>query len=201
VDNFQYWKNYFDYFAEKIRCKLIEFGIHYSRDTFRVVGFYDDTVLATSRPGSGPNKNGLRKSNYIQMAFYNGWKKHHGIKFQTLEFQMACVVTSMVHAHLKLMIVTYCVILNLISDWQHFSKVILLSTVASLYKVHPTRYGSLLFLCPLCKNHKSENFPQFLPYTNCTNYTPCDYVQSISFTNYSTLTLTDKVPSSNNGII
>jgi nuclease HARBI1 len=86
VDNLQYWKNYFNSFAEKTRCKLIEFGIHYPSGTFRVAGFYDDTVLATCRPGSGPNKDGLRKSNYIQMAFYNGWKKHHVIKFQTLEF-------------------------------------------------------------------------------------------------------------------
>ena len=24
-------------------------------------------------------------NNFIQMAFYNGWKKHHGIKFQSIE--------------------------------------------------------------------------------------------------------------------
>jgi hypothetical protein len=86
VDNIQYWKNYFDSFAEKIPCKFIEFGVHYPPGTFRVVGFYDDTVLATCRPGSGPNKDGSRKSNYNEMAFYYGWKKHHDIKYQTLAF-------------------------------------------------------------------------------------------------------------------
>jgi hypothetical protein len=41
------------------------------------------------------------------------------------------------------------------------------------------------------------NFFQFLPYTNCTNYTPCNYVQSISFTIYPTTTPSSNSPISN----
>jgi hypothetical protein len=59
--------------------------IHYERDTFRIFGFHDDTVIATCRPGSGPTNDGGRFDNFIQMAFYNGWKKHHGYKYQSLD--------------------------------------------------------------------------------------------------------------------
>jgi hypothetical protein len=62
------------------------FNVAYPPGTFRIAGFYDDTVLACARPGSVPNPDGTRKSNYIHMAFYNGWKKHHGTKYQTVEF-------------------------------------------------------------------------------------------------------------------
>jgi hypothetical protein len=58
------------------------------RGSFRVSLFIDCTVIATVRPGGGPIEGGVgapRCSNYIQMTFYNGWKKHHGIKFQSLE--------------------------------------------------------------------------------------------------------------------
>jgi hypothetical protein len=40
-------------------------------------------------------------------------------------------------------------------------------------------------------------FFQFLPFTSCTNYTPCDYVQSISFTIYPTSTPSSISPISN----
>lgn len=48
-------------------------------------GFHDCTIIATCRPGGGPTVDGGRNDNLIQQSFYNGWKKHHGIKFQTLE--------------------------------------------------------------------------------------------------------------------
>jgi hypothetical protein len=69
----------------------------------------------------------------------------------------------------------------------------------------PTRYtlqgtAHFVFSAHFVKIINLKMF-QFLPYTNCINYTPCNYVQSISFINYSTLALTIKVPSSNNGII
>lgn len=86
TDNLEYWKPWFPHFAESISKKLADVGnIHYPPNTFRVAMFHDDTVIASCRPGSGPLKNGGRKSNFIQMAFYNGWKKHHGFKFQTVE--------------------------------------------------------------------------------------------------------------------
>ena len=88
TDNLEYWSQYFPIFAECVREKLNEKGdVYYEPGTFRVAMFHDDTVIATCRPGSGPNRRtGGRHCNYIQMAFYNGWKKHHGIKYQTIEF-------------------------------------------------------------------------------------------------------------------
>ena len=87
TNNLEYWKPWFPIFAESISAKLAEVGnIHYPEGGFRVAMFHDDTVIASCRPGSGPMANGDgRKSNFIQMAFYNGWKKHHGFKFQTVE--------------------------------------------------------------------------------------------------------------------
>ena len=69
-------------------------NIHYAPGTFRVFGFHDDTVIATCRPGGGPAPDGGRHDNFIQMAFYNGWKKHHGVKYQTLELPN-CLVADM----------------------------------------------------------------------------------------------------------
>ena len=86
TDNLEYWSVYFPIFSETIRNKLEEKAqIYYPHDEFRIFGFYDDTVVKTCRPGSGPDSLGNRKDNNIQRAFYNGWKKHHGHKFQTLE--------------------------------------------------------------------------------------------------------------------
>jgi len=86
TDNLSYWVDFFPYFAECISKRLADScDIHYPAGSFRVFGFHDDTVIATCRPASGPTPNGERHDNYIQMAFYNGWKRHHGYKYQTLE--------------------------------------------------------------------------------------------------------------------
>lgn len=86
TNNLEYWKPFFPTYANCIKQRLAEAGdIHYADGTFRVFGFHDDTVIATCRPGSGPTVDGERHDNFIQMAFYNGWKKHHGYKYQTLE--------------------------------------------------------------------------------------------------------------------
>ena len=86
TDNLQYWVDYFPDFAACISDKLAEKGnIHYPANSFRLFGFHDDTVIGTCRPGGGPTNDGGRHCNFIQMSFYNGWKKHHGIKFQSLE--------------------------------------------------------------------------------------------------------------------
>lgn len=51
-----------------------------------MAAFHDCTVIqSTTWPGGGPRADGTRNDNHIQMAFYNGWKKHHGIKFQSVE--------------------------------------------------------------------------------------------------------------------
>jgi hypothetical protein len=52
-----------------------------------VFGFIDNTMNATCRPGGGPTRDGFnapRKDPLIQRAFYNGWKKLHGLKWQTV---------------------------------------------------------------------------------------------------------------------
>lgn len=86
-NNLDYWTDHFETFSNCIARRLSEVGdVHYDDGTFRVAMFHDDTVIATCRPGSGPAPDGGRHDNFIQMAFYNGWKKHHGYKFQTLEF-------------------------------------------------------------------------------------------------------------------
>ena len=89
LDNLLYWQPFFSSFAEAIRSKLLDkCGIYYPPGRFRVALFHDDTVIATCRPGGGPVRAGIdqnRHDNFIQMAFYNGWKKHHGYKFQTTE--------------------------------------------------------------------------------------------------------------------
>jgi len=52
-----------------------------------VIGFVDNTIFATMRPGGGPSESGTnapRCDNAIQEAFYTGWKHLHGIKIQTV---------------------------------------------------------------------------------------------------------------------
>jgi len=81
-----YWLPYFPQFAEAIRAKISEYGVDFARGSYFIFGFYDDTVLESRRPGARPQYNSnLRNSNRIQESFYNGWKKHHGFKYQTLE--------------------------------------------------------------------------------------------------------------------
>jgi hypothetical protein len=43
---------------------------------------------ATCRPGGGPTRDGTdapRNDSEIQRAWYNGWKKLHGLKWQTID--------------------------------------------------------------------------------------------------------------------
>ena len=85
-DALTYWMPSFPQFAESIRAKIAEYGVKFDCGSYFVFGFYDDTVLECRRPGTGPLYNSQnRHSNRIQESFYNGWKKHHGFKYQTLE--------------------------------------------------------------------------------------------------------------------
>jgi hypothetical protein len=74
-----------------VREKIIEKsdgGINYPEGSMSAFGFVDDTVIRIARPGGGPADEGVdadRWNTLIQMAFYSGYKKCHGIKFQTLE--------------------------------------------------------------------------------------------------------------------
>lgn len=58
-------------------------------ETWRTFGIIDDTTLKTSRPSAGPEtdeQHAPRRINghLIQKAFYSGYLKRHGLKFQTL---------------------------------------------------------------------------------------------------------------------
>jgi hypothetical protein len=82
-----FWKQHLFYFAQCIRTKCISKGIIFP-NSFRVFGFIDNTMNATCRPGGGPMRDGTeapRNDPLIQRAWYNGWKKLHGMKWQTVD--------------------------------------------------------------------------------------------------------------------
>jgi hypothetical protein len=73
--------------AEAIRKKCRDLGCYFPED-FCIFSFTDNTMNASCRPGGGPQRDGTnapRNDPLIQRAFYNGWKKLHGIKFQTVD--------------------------------------------------------------------------------------------------------------------
>eukprot|EP01034_Spumella_vulgaris_P040630 gene40630-50266_t len=78
----------FPTFAASIRRKIVSKGAGHlaNNPLFRVIGFIDNTIFATCRPGSGPVNRGVgapRWTSLIQQAFYTGWKHLHGVKIQT----------------------------------------------------------------------------------------------------------------------
>jgi len=91
TNNWEYWKNDFEEFSECIRKKVVEKSegaIDYPEGSYLVFSFIDDTTIRTCRPGGGPAEEGENAERYsmlLQEAFYSGYKKHHGIKFQTVE--------------------------------------------------------------------------------------------------------------------
>ena len=55
---------------------------------FCVAGMIDNTMIAMSRPGGGPTTGGEqapRVDKLVQQAWWTGWKKLHGMKWQTLD--------------------------------------------------------------------------------------------------------------------
>ena len=87
-DHMEFWLPYMPIFAEKIRAKLASYGCDFEPGEFRVFSFIDNTMNATCRPGGGPRRGGVdapRNDPLIQRAWYNGWKKLHGMKWQTID--------------------------------------------------------------------------------------------------------------------
>lgn len=92
TDNLQFWLQYLPDCAQAIRDKCYEKGCEFpnsrSPEGLRVAGFIDNTMNATCRPGGGPARDGAdapRNDPLIQRAWYNGWKKLHGMKYQTVD--------------------------------------------------------------------------------------------------------------------
>lgn len=80
-----FWMQYFPEFVECIRSKALSLGAVLPVNIF---GFIDNTMNRTCRPGGGPaqdGENAPRNDPEIQRAFYNGWKKLHGFKWQTID--------------------------------------------------------------------------------------------------------------------
>ncbi len=99
LDNRDYWNanNQLFRFANVIREKFASLPNEAYRqyfepsehpDGFDVFGFIDNTIVATTRVGGGPLREGEqapRNSNLIQQAFWTGWKRLHGLKWQTTD--------------------------------------------------------------------------------------------------------------------
>ena len=87
-DNMHFWLNRIPSMADAIRMKMEEKGCYFPPGDFPFFGFIDNTMNATCRPGGGPTRDGInapRNNPEIQRAWYNGWKKFHGMKWQTID--------------------------------------------------------------------------------------------------------------------
>jgi hypothetical protein len=96
LNNRDFWVPYFQQSADAIRVKLSELPNESYRlfyppadqpGGFSVFGFIDNTMLAMCRPGGGPIQGGeqsARVDKLVQQAWWTGWKKLHGLKFQTV---------------------------------------------------------------------------------------------------------------------
>ena len=95
LNNHQYWKEFLPQSAEALRVKLatlptIQYRQYYPAADepggFSIFGFIDNTLLAMSRPGGpmGDGEQAPRLDPMIQRAWWTGWKKLHGLKWQTV---------------------------------------------------------------------------------------------------------------------
>lgn len=87
-NNLQWWVQHFDSCARAIGDLLTKHGIIFpvgERNT--IFGFIDDTLRRTCRPGA--------EDNNVQRSFYNGWKKLHALKYQSVDLPngMICDMT------------------------------------------------------------------------------------------------------------
>jgi hypothetical protein len=87
-----FWLPYLESCSSKIQAKLSSIGCDFEDvheiNGFSIFGFIDNTMNSTCHPGGGPTRDGInapRNDPLIQRAFYNGWKKLHGLKWQTID--------------------------------------------------------------------------------------------------------------------
>jgi len=103
LNNIAWWKPILDESCECIRLKLqtlnhenwrqfhepahfVNVNGELNASGFRVFAFIDDTMMAFCRPGGNLDEGPAapRVPNDVQEAWYNGWKKLHGMKWQTI---------------------------------------------------------------------------------------------------------------------
>ena len=95
LNNLEFWLPYFAESAEKIRLKLANLNYQawrqYHRPSnevngFRYALFIDNTMFAFCRPGGNitGEEAAERLINEVQEAWWNGWRKLHGMKWQTV---------------------------------------------------------------------------------------------------------------------
>ena len=87
-----FWKPYMASYAESIRQRLLRLNCPFlpagTNGGFAVFAFIDNTMNASCRPGGGPARDGRnapRNDPNIQRTWYNGWKKIHGLKWQSVD--------------------------------------------------------------------------------------------------------------------
>lgn len=95
LNNLPYWKPMLPCSCEAIRVKLQNLNFENWRqfhpsadqpDGFRVAAFIDNTICAFSRPGGNTEEGAAapRIPLEVQQAWWTGWKKLHGLKWQTV---------------------------------------------------------------------------------------------------------------------
>ena len=91
VNNLRWWYPRFADSCNSIRLKLQnlnheDWRLFFGEDQFDVFAFIDDTMHATCRPGGNEDEGPAapRVPTDVQEAWYNGWKKLHGMKWQTI---------------------------------------------------------------------------------------------------------------------
>jgi hypothetical protein len=90
-NNLPWWSTYFDLFAAAFQRKMEHYGLHFPPGTINTIALIlDDVCRRSCRPGSGPSRFLGRPDQRIQQAFYSGWLKAHGLKYQTLETPIGC---------------------------------------------------------------------------------------------------------------
>ena len=88
TNNVEYWKEHLASCAKAIADKCGSLGCEFPDGAFNIFAFVDNTMNATCRPGGGPTRDGVgapRNDPLLQQAWYNGWKKLHGMKWQTVD--------------------------------------------------------------------------------------------------------------------
>ena len=93
MDNLAYWVPHFPGFAEVIRRKLETLGVPFAAGNFSIFGFLDDVNIRICRVGGGPVAPGgpgaARNAYLMQEAFWNGWLRMHGLKWQVYVYPWA----------------------------------------------------------------------------------------------------------------